>query len=324
MTTRLPSNWVFTGLLLAILLRSTTAFGESTSNEELLLIIKRLEARIAELEVKAGKDVEAPLSATLPAGPGPEPTVAELKKDVDEIKKKETEKSPILDFFKQTQVTGYVDTYYGYNLNRLADQSVGLRGVNVNSNSFQFSAAKLSFNKPTTGPNTVGYRFDLVFGPEADSFLIPYEPIQGGFSVQRNVLNGYLSYSVPVGKGLTVDVGKFTTFIGAEVFDTIDNWNYQQGVLFSWAQPFYHTGLRASYAASEKVGLGFYVVNGWNNSMDNNTGKSLGFSLTLTPNSKFQLIQNYLGGPEKTGTNDGWRHLYDGVVIATVNKNVAL
>ncbi len=123
-----------------------------------------------------------------------------------------------------------MDGYYAYNLNRPVDQSVGLRGVNVNSDSLQFSAAKLSFNKPTTGPNTVGYRLDLVFGPLADSFLVPYEPVQG-ISVQRNVLNGYLSYSVPVGKGLNIDVGKFTTFIGAEVFDTFDNWNYQQGVL---------------------------------------------------------------------------------------------
>ena len=70
--------------------------------------------------------------------------------------------------------------------------------------------------------------------------------------------------------------------------------------MFSYAQPYYHTGLRMNYAASDKVGLGFYLVNGWNNSFDQNTGKSVGFSLTLTPSSKFQIIQNYLGGPENS------------------------
>jgi hypothetical protein len=146
-----------------------------------------------------------------------------------------------------------------------------------------------------------------------------FEPATAGFSVQRNILNAFVSYSVPIGKGLNLDFGKFTTFIGAEAFDTIDNWNYQQGTLFSYAQPYYHTGLRASYAASDKVGLGFYLVNGWNNSFDNNTGKSVGFSLTLTPSSKFQLIQNYLGGPENNASNSGWRHLYDGILNATIN-----
>ena len=93
---------------------------------------------------------------------------------------------------------------------------------------------------------------------------------------------------------------------------------------FLLCPPYYHTGLRASYAPNDKLGLGFYLVNGWNNSFNNNTGKSVGFSLTLTPSSKFQLIQNYLGGPENTGSNYGWRHLYDGILNATINPNVAL
>jgi hypothetical protein len=79
-----------------------------------------------------------------------------------------------------------------------------------------------------------------------------------------------------------------------------------------------------NYAATETVGVGFYLVNGWNNSFDQNTGKSVGFALTLTPSSKFQIIQNYLGGPENSTSNSGWRHLYDGVNNASINPNVAL
>ena len=117
--------------------------------------------------------------------------------------------------------------------------------------------------------------------------------------MQRNILNGYVSYSVPVGKGLNLDFGKFTTFIGAEVFDTIDNWNYQQGIMFSFAQPYYHTGLRASYAPNDKLGLGFYLVNGWNNSFDNNTGKSVGFSLTSDAKLQIPAHPELSGRPRK-------------------------
>ncbi|MCI0623851.1 MAG: outer membrane beta-barrel protein [Acidobacteria bacterium] len=315
-----PVRRIASGLLTLSLLVPQGLLAQTVSTEQLMETIKKLEARIAELESKSGTPAPGASAAA-------QPSVAELKKEVDEVKKQQEEAAPTLSFFKTTQLTGYVDSYYGYNVNRPADQSIGFRGTNFNHNSFQFSAAKLSFNRPTSGPNSLGYRLDLVYGPLADSFNVPFElPVDGRSrdSIQRNILNAYVSYTAPVGNGLTFDVGKFTTFIGAEVFDTIDNWNYQQGVLFSYAQPFYHTGLRMSYAASDKVGLGFYLVNGWNNSFDQNTGKSVGFSLTLTPSSKFQIIQNYLGGPENSIFNDGWRHLYDGVINATINPNVAL
>ncbi len=44
-------------------------------------------------------------------------------------------------------------------------------------------------------------------------------------------------------------------------------------------------------------------MNGWNNSIDNNSGKTTGFSAAWTPNSKFSLIQNYLVGPEQLNDN---------------------
>jgi hypothetical protein len=316
-----PVKRFASGLLSLSLLVPQGLLAQTVTTDQLMETIKKLEARIAELESKA----ETSVGSSAPSAP--QPSLAEVKKEVDEVKKQQEEAAPTLSFFKSTQVSGYVDSYYAYNANQPADQSVSFRGTNFNHNSFQFNAAKLSFNRPTNGPGSLGYRLDLVYGPLADSFNVPFEsPVDGRnqYSIQRNILNAYVSYTAPVGNGLTFDVGKFTTFIGAEVFDTTDNWNYQQGIMFAYAQPYYHNGLRMTYAASDKVGLGFYLVNGWNNSFDQNTGKSVGFSLTLTPNSKFQIIQNYLGGPENGISNTGWRHLYDGVINATINSNVAL
>ena len=322
-----PVRRFASALLSLSLLVPQGLLAQTVSTDQLMETIKKLEARIAELESKSGTSAASAKPAETSAPAAAQPSVAELKKDVDEIKKQQEEAAPTLSFFKSTQVAGYVDAYYGYNVNQPEDQSIGVRGMNFNHNSFQFSAAKLSFNRPTSGPGSLGYRLDLVYGPLADTFNVPFEfPVDGRSqdSIQKNILNAYVSYTAPIGKGLTFDVGKFTTFIGAEVFDTIDNWNYQQGIMFSYAQPYYHNGLRMNYAASDKVGVGFYLVNGWNNSFDQNTGKSVGFALTLTPSSKFQIIQNYLGGPENSTSNSGWRHLYDGVINATINPNVAL
>ncbi len=54
-------------------------------------------------------------------------------------------------------------------------------------------------------------------------------------------------------------------------------------------------------------------MNGWSNSVDNNTGKTTGFSFAWTPNKKVSLIENYLAGPEASNFNRTFRHLSDTV-----------
>ncbi len=103
-----------------------------------------------------------------------------------------------------------------------------------------------------------------------------------------------------MGKGLQINVGKFVTPAGAEVIETKDNWNYSRGLLFSWAIPYFHFGVSGKYAFNSKFALTGYLMNGWNNSVDNNSGKTTGFSAAWTPNSKFGLIENYLVGPEQS------------------------
>ena len=84
-----------------------------------------------------------------------------------------------------------------------------------------------------------------------------------------------------MGKGLQVDIGKFVTPAGAEVIETKDNWNYSRGLLFSYAIPYYHFGMRAKYAFNDKYALTGFFVNGWNNVVDNNSGKDLRRQLRL-------------------------------------------
>src|SRR5574342_326858 len=108
-----------------------------------------------------------------------------------------------------------------------------------------------------------------------------------------------MSYLAPVGKnGLQVDVGKFATPHGAEVIDSKDNWNYSRGLLYTLAIPFYHFGIRSKYTWNPKVALSAFMVNGWNNVVDNNTGKTYGLTLNLNPTSKIAITQNDMAGPE--------------------------
>src|SRR5258708_30516621 len=99
----------------------------------------------------------------------------------------------------------------------------------------------------------------------------------GGLGFTQYLKEDYFSYLAPVGSGLQVDVGKFVTPMGAEVIESKDNWNYSRGLLFSYAIPYYHFGVRAKYTFNPKYNVTGFIVNGWNNVVDNNTGKTYGF-----------------------------------------------
>jgi hypothetical protein len=63
-------------------------------------------------------------------------------------------------------------------------------------------------------------------------------------------------------------------------------------------------------------------VNGWNNVDDNNTGKTFGITNAFTsPKASYYI--NYYTGPEKTATNEGWRHFVDQVLTLTPHEKAS-
>ena len=230
--------------------------------------------------------------------------------------------SAVLTFFRNTEVSGFVDTYYSYNFNKPATRKAGVeRTFDVQHNSFSLNLAELSFLKTPTADSRGGFRFDLDYGP-TQGIVNAAEP--GGTQTFQNIGQAYLSYRAPAGNGLQFDIGKFVTQHGDEVIKTKDNWNYSRSLLFTLAIPFYHTGLRVTYPMNDKFTLAGYLVNGWNNVVDNNTGKTFGAQINYKPASALSILANYMGGPEQTDDNADWRHLFDSTVTYTVTPQVSL
>jgi hypothetical protein len=238
--------------------------------------------------------------------------------------------STVLSFFKSTEVSGFVDMYYGYNFNKPQTpcNTIGevkifncLRNFDVTHNSFSLNLAEVALEKKPTDMSRGGFRVDLNYGPTA-AIVHGFEP--GGTTIFQNIEQAYISYLAPTGKGLQVDLGKFVTMMGNEVIETKDNWNYSRSLLFALAIPYYHMGARVTYSPSDKLTLQGHLVNGWNNVTDNNTGKSIGGSITYKPTGALTLIENYMTGPEQNNTNTGWRNTSDTVVTYTANKQTSL
>ena len=282
--------------------------------EEITATIKRLEERVKELEAKLIKTSDAAPIATAvkAAGEDVKPEAAR--------KQEEKQNEGIMSFFRSTELSGFVDAYYGYNFNH-PGVDTQLRNFDTKSSQFSLNLAKVVLEKKPISDSRLGFRTDLAFGP-ATEIVHASEP--GGADVFKHIQQAYLSYLAPVGKGLQIDVGKFVTQHGAEVIETKDNWNYSRSLLFALVIPYYHFGTRATYAFSDKFTLAGYLVNGWNNVVDNNTGKTLGLQAVVKPTAKLTLVGNYMAGPEQPGNNDDWRHLFDTTVTYVVNGRVSL
>jgi Putative beta-barrel porin-2, OmpL-like. bbp2 len=214
-------------------------------------------------------------------------------------------------------VTGFVDVYYGYNFNEV-DQTVA-RTFDVQHNTFSLSLAEIAFAKSVTPESRVGFRVDLDFGKTAD-LVAAFEPADDGTEIFKNIQQAY--GSVLTGK-VTWDVGKFVTPLGAEVIESGDNWNYSRSILFGYAIPFYHVGVRGSFAASDKVSLAGYLVNGWNNDSEVNGDKTFAVSATIKPSPKFTWVINDMVGKE-TPDSDDTRNVFDTTLTLLPTEKLSL
>jgi len=276
----------------------------------------------------AAAQSSAPVPEARLAGPATEASPAAAAADPQAAPPAE---NPVLKFFANTELTGFVDTYYSYNFNTPQTPCATPGGVaifnclhnfDVAHNSFSLNLAELALEKKPSKDSRGGFRVDLDYG-SATTIVHASEP--GGTTTYQTIQQAYLSYLAPAGNGtLQIDFGKFVTPAGNEVIETKDNWNYSRSLLFALAIPYYHMGLRAAYSPSDKLTVTGFLFNGWNDVVDNNTGKSVGLQVSGKPSAAVSISETYIGGPETPNDNSGWRHLSDTVVSYTPTKTTSV
>jgi hypothetical protein len=279
------------------------------SERERLLLerVENLERRLAELETRAGSQSGAnesrvvvtpvALNSGQTAAPGETAMGAGAPPQA-----KDADREP-LDFFRATTINFLVDGYYGYNFNRPVGGVNLLRANDALSNSFSLNQAAVVIEH---APNVeqgrrYGFRLDLQYGQatEAAQGNAANEPRPQAY---RNIWQAYGTYVFDVGRGLTVDFGKFAGSLGYETNYAKDNFNYTRSYFFNFL-PFYHTGFRSTYAFNDKVTLTHWLVNGVQQAEDFNGFKSQALLLTYKPNARVTSQFNYYFGQEQRDRN---------------------
>jgi len=204
---------------------------------------------------------------------------------------------------------GYVDGQFEYS----SSPQPSLHVFDSRHDSFVLNQAAFTLAmQPKEGFGAV---VNVIAGEDArviNSFSVPSS------TNNFDVTQAFLQYA---GGPWTVQAGKMLTLAGAEVIAPTLNTNVSRSLLFN-AEPFTHTGVRATYAASDKLSVIFGVNNGWNQTSDNNSQKTGEIGLSLTPSKQFTLTaQGYFGSEVLSSGTSAERNLVD--LVATFNVNDA-
>lgn len=201
---------------------------------------------------------------------------------------------------KAFKVSGYADMYYNFNFNNagvganLWGPAAGSRAFDINSNEFSLGLiqGKLSYTH-----DKVELVADLLTGPNTSlATLASFQGVSFPVSLGAGVFGIKQLYGTwKATDKLSFTIGQFGTHIGYEVIESSINFHYSLSNLFNNG-PFFHTGLKANYTISDKIGIMAGLVNTWDNFDDNNEFKSPVFQVSLFPMDGLSIYLNYLSG----------------------------
>ncbi|MEO6285177.1 MAG: porin [Dyadobacter sp.] len=206
--------------------------------------------------------------------------------------------------------SGYLDSYYMANFNKPASRSnMGATNARVfDQRSGQFSLGLVQTKVVYTNAKSEAV-VDLTFGPNAN--LGNYG--NSLFNTALAIKQAYFTYKFTDKFSMTA--GQFGTNIGYEVIDAPANFNYSLSNLFNNG-PFYHAGLKATYAFSDKASLMVGVVNNVDGLGDNNRAKGIISQLYFKPVENWNVYLNYIGSNEANTDSlgkqpDGFYQVFD-------------
>lgn len=266
-----------------------------TEVNELKQIVKQLQSAPSGQREESSQVAEPAAQVT---SNDPSPSGAQVAADSSAVASITADDRKALSFLKDTTINLGLDTYYDYNFNNPVGRVNLLRAYDVLSNEFSLNQASVIVEHAPdlNAGRRWGARLDLQFGQATDT-------LQGNPSneprpdIYRNIFQAYGTYVVPIGKGLTVDFGKWSSSLGIEGNYTKDQINYSRSYWFNFL-PFYHMGARTTLPLNDKFSLNYWIVNGTNQVEATNGFKDQLFGFTAKPRKTLSWTMNYYLGQE--------------------------
>jgi len=264
--------------------------------QQLRELVLKLQSRVEQLE--AQQQHNSPSDPPEPAAPPAPARQNAVVPDPPSSPAQVATEDRIGGFLRATTIGLGLDVYYAYNFNNPIGRVNRLRAYDVTSNAFSLNQASviIKTDPDVAAGRRFGARVDLQFG-QATSTLQGNPGNEPRPDIYRDIFQAYGTYVVPLGSGLTVDVGKWASSLGIENNYSKDQINYSRSYWFNFL-PFYHMGARTTYKFNDKIAFNYWVVNGTQQVEPFNGFKDQFVGFVLTPRKTITWNLNYYLGQE--------------------------
>lgn len=216
----------------------------------------------------------------------------------------------------QIRVSGFLDVFYAYDLNRPTGTT--RQSFFYNHNRHNEFNLNLGFIK--LGLEHTKYRANLAL--HAGTYVVDNYAQEPG--MLKNLFEANVGLSLNKKNDLWLDAGIFASHIGFESAITSDNWTLTRSILAE-NSPYYFSGAKVSYTPNEKWLFSALVLNGWQRiqRLDGNSMLSFGSQITYTKKDKIQLNWSTFIGTDSPDTNRKMRYFSNVYGKFQLNKHLS-
>ncbi|MBE7171514.1 MAG: porin [Williamsia sp.] len=215
-------------------------------------------------------------------------------------------------------VSGYIEAYYSYDLNRPANNQRPPFLYNYN----RHNEVNLNLGFVKAAYNTERVRANLAVA--AGTYMNANYAAESG--TLRNIYEANAGYKLSTKADWWLDIGIMPSHIGFESAAGKDNWALTRSMV-AGNSPYFESGARLSYTTKDgKLMIAGLALNGWQriNRLENNSLLSYGTQVYYKPLDKITLNYSTFTGTDKPDHARLWRTYHNLYGIFRFNSVVGL
>ncbi|MBK9566085.1 MAG: porin [Saprospiraceae bacterium] len=208
-------------------------------------------------------------------------------------------------------IGGYVDMYYGNTFSNTNGNNVPYFVNMARNNELTLNLAYLDLRY-----SSKNFRARVV--PGFGTYMNANYAAEPG--TLRNIVEGSAGIKLSRTKEIWLDAGVLGSPYTNESAISKDHLMYTRSFAPEYV-PYYLSGVKLSFLISKKVNAYLYLLNGWQQIQDNNSGKSIGTQIEFRPDDNNLINWNTYIGDERSITSPDFRTRYFTDLYWIYNKN---